>query len=163
METRPAGEAQEDPIKTLIQRDTRNALKGSTALYLISAPILILATRAFLAFFHTPLTTFPAFYEIYIISITLLALVTYLWLRFHPASTMRIQLYLLGILGLSIGGGFFLIGAPGFLSSAYWRGQAELQDPKCTRDGGELAVLGGRTLVCLKCSRVPRVGFETPK
>src|SRR5712692_1465978 len=137
METGPAGDAQEDPIKTIIQRDTRKIVKGSTALYLISAPILILVTRVFLAFFDTPLTTFPAVFDIYIISISLLALLTYLWLRHRPESTMRIQLYLLGILGLSIGGGFFLIGAPGFLSSAYWRGQAELKDPRCTRDGGE--------------------------
>ena len=34
---------------------------------------------------------------------------------------------------------------------------------KCPQDDVEIVVFGQRSLVCLKCSRVPRIGFDSPK
>ncbi len=164
METGHDGQDHQDPVNVIIHRETRKILKGVTILYLISVPIYIFGISLFALAFRAQLNVFTYLSYLYAITLALYALFVYLWLSNNPNAVLRNHLYAIGLLGFGSGGTFFIIGALEFLSSGYWRGQMGRKNPaKCPRDNGELALFGQGSLVCLRCSRVPRVGFDIPK
>ncbi len=48
-------------------------------------------------------------------------------------------------------------------SVGYWTRQVRRNQPiRCSRDDGEVAIFGDKSLVCTKCSRLLKVGLDIP-
>ena len=97
-------------------------------------------------------------------SLSLYAMVAFLWARHRQSSALGVHFYILGLLGLSIGAIFFAWGALQFLSAGYWLRQYHKTGvARSARDGGEVLVYGNDSLVNVKSSKLVRIGWDLPR
>ena len=153
-----------DPVKQLVRKEVPGVVRKSFLSYLAGAIGLLIVVGALSFVFGSTFYPWTGFLQIIGIIATLYAGIVYLWAKLKGSGGLGVQLYVLGFLGLSLGGFLFSWGGYSLLSAGYWERQASKnQGCKCWRDGGDLVVVGGETLACLKCSRRIRIGSDIPK
>ena len=99
-----------------------------------------------------------------IVASSLYAVVIYLVTRSRQSSGLAVNFYLLGLLGLAVGGFLAVWGAAGFLSAGYWTRQyLASRRMKCTRENGDVVAFGDQRLVCTTCSKLVKIGRDLPR
>jgi hypothetical protein len=153
-----------DPVLELVRRDVLKVIQKSFLIYLAASALFALALGTLSFVFGEAGYPWTGYQEILGFTIALSVGIIYLWAKRKSSRGLGIHFYILGVLGLSMGGFVFGWGGFSLLSAGYYERQAsKCQGCKCWRDGGDLVVVGGETLACLKCSRKIRIGFDAPK
>lgn len=154
----------QDPVGELVGREVLKVVRKSFLIYFVAAILSVVVIGAFSFVFGGVGYPWTSYLEILGFIIAFYTLVVYLWSKLKNSRGLGIHFYILGVLGLSQGGFFFSWAGESLLSAGYWQRQASTnQGCKCTRDNGDLVVVGGETLACLKCSRRIKIGYDIPK
>lgn len=157
-------QASPDPVVELVGKEVLETVRKSFLIYLAAAILSVVVIGAFRFVFGGAGYPWTGYEEILGFIIAFDTLVVYIWSKLKNSRGLGVHFYILGILGLSQGGFFFSWGGESLLSAGYWQRQASKgQGCKCWRDNGDLVVVGGETLACLKCSRRIRIGYDIPK
>jgi hypothetical protein len=161
----------ENPIEQLILRDASKQFRSALSSNIVNT-VLAFATSIFLAIIPfgiswSNLWIFQAVGS----TTTVYSAVVYWRFKANPSTSFAVHCLFLAILGFllapapAIFFGGLLYGFAGYqmASVRHWMRQVRANRPiMCTRDGGEVAVFGGASLVCTKCSRLLKVGFDVP-
>lgn len=153
-----------DPVRDLVGREALKVVRKSFLLFLVAAALSVVVVGALSFVFGGASYPWTGYEEILGFIIAFYTLIVYLSFKLKNSRGLGIHFYILGVLGLSQGGFLFSWGGESLLSAGYWQRQASSgQGCKCWRDNGDLVVVGGETLACLKCSRRIRIGYDIPK
>jgi hypothetical protein len=153
-----------DPVLELVRREIRNTVRKSFLTYIAGAVLAVVAVGALGLLFGGSGYPWTGFQEIIAFVVAISAAAVYLLARLKSSKGMGTAFYVLGVLGLGMGGVIFGWGGYSLLSAGYYERQAtKNQGCKCWKDGGDIVVVGGESLACLKCSRRIRIGFDVPK
>ncbi len=155
----------ENALGRIVRRDVSKAARSSAILYLVSAVLTIVGTRVLSLVWGSSFQGLSeSVLDIFVGAVAGYAGLVSLRTRSRPAGSIGFHMYALGLLGLSSGAIFNAFGGVGFLSIGYWMRQFHKNvGMRCGRDGGEIVVLGEDSLVCTKCSRLVRIGYNIPR
>jgi hypothetical protein len=161
----------DNPIEQIISRDAakifRSALSGD-----IVNTVLVFATSLVLVVlpFGVPWNSLWIF-QTAGLATTIYTGLTYWRFKVSPSTKFTVHCSVLAVLGFSLAPApaiFFaglLFGFAGYqmASAGYWMRQVRKNQPvRCPRDRGELAAFGDASLVCTKCSRLLKIGYDVP-
>jgi len=153
-----------DPVIELVRREVRKVVQKSFLIYLVTAFLAVVIVGAVSLVFGGGTYPWSGYQEIFGFIVAAYAGAVFLLVRLKSSKGLGTHFYALGILGLSLGGFLYAYAGYSFLSAGYYERQASKnQSCKCWNDNGDLVVVGGVTLACLKCSRRSRVGFNVPR
>ena len=148
----------------LTRGEIRKVVQKSFLIYLVTAFLVVVTVGTISLLFGGGVYPWTGYQEILDFIVAAYAGAVFLVVRLKSSQGLGTHLYALGILGLSLGGFLYAWGGYSLLSAGYYERQASKnQRCKCWRDNGDLVVVGGETLACLKCSRRIRIGFDVPK
>ena len=157
--------APEDLLGQIVRRDVVRVVRSSTILYLVNAGIVILAGRVLSSIFTSYYSDgfLGTLFDFYAAAIAVYAVIVYIWSRSRQSRNLASHVYILGVLGLTLGTLLFAWGAVQYLSAGYWLRQYFSGRCKSGVDEGEVAVYGTDKLVNTKSSRLVRIGFDIPR
>ena len=157
--------APEDLLGQIVRRDVVRVARSSTILYVVNAGIIILAGRVLSSIFTS--YYFNGFLgtllDFYVAAIAIYAIIVYIRSRSWQSKNLAIHVYILAVLGLTVGTLLFAWGAVQYLSAGYWFRQYYSGRAKSAVDRGEVSVYGADKLVNIKSSRLVRIGFDIPR
>lgn len=159
----------DDVLSRIISRDVTKAARGAAILYIVNLVGLILIdTVLFLAgtpiFFFVQFSGFDPIIDGIAIAITIYALFVFILGKHRQSAQLGAHFYIVGLLGLGVGGLFFSWGGWQFLSIGYWlRSYRKSGVARSPRDDGEIVAYGSESLVNKKTSKLVRIGYDYPK
>ena len=157
--------APEDLLGQIVRRDVVRVVRSSTIIYLVNAGIVILPGRVLPSIFTSYYSDgfLGTLFDFYATAIAVYAMIVYIWSRSRQSRNLASHVYILGVLGLTLGTLLFAWGAVQYLSAGYWLRQYFSGRCKSGVDEGEVAIYGTDKLVNTKSSRLVRIGFDIPR
>jgi hypothetical protein len=153
-----------DPVLVLVRREILKVVKKSFLIFLVTAFLLVVSVGTLSFILGGGIYPWTPFEEIFGFILAIYAGTIYLLVRLRSSQGLGAHFYIMGIIGLSLGGFLFSWAGYSMLSAGYYERQASKnQHCKCWKDNGDLVAVGGETLACLKCSRRIRIGFDVPR
>lgn len=158
-----------DALARIVSRDVAKAARGAAVLFIVNTIIVVLFDLAFsllgspFLYFFT-VSGYAWVLDGIAVGFSVYAIIVFLWARHNQGAGLGLHFYTLGLLGLGVGSLLFSWGAVQFLSAGYWLRQYHKTGvARSARDGGEVVVYGGDSLVNQKTSRPVRIGWDLPK
>ncbi|HLC10522.1 MAG TPA: hypothetical protein VJL56_01605 [Candidatus Bathyarchaeia archaeon] len=161
----------DNTIESIILRDASKQFRSALSSNIVNT-VLAFATSVFLVIIPFGISWSNLWiFQAVGLTTTVYSAVVYWRFKAKPSTSFTVHCLFLAVLGFllapapAIFFGGLLYGFAGYqmASVRYWMRQGRnSQLIRCTRDGGEVAVFGGTSLVCTKCSRLLKVGFDVP-
>ena len=159
----------EDVLGRIIRRDVAKAARDAAILYIVNTGIVILfdltiflVGTPFLFFFR--LTGYEFVLDSIATAIAVYAVAVFLSTRYRQNALPGVHFFVVGFLGLAVGGLLFSWGGWQFLSTGYWFRQYRKSGvARSPRDNGEIVAYGSESLVNRKTSRFVRIGYDYPR
>jgi hypothetical protein len=162
----------ENPVERIILHESREIFRRAFSGYAVNTLLAVVTSWfiAILPFLGIPPSYLTPF-QVLGVAVALYSGIVYWRFRKNSSTGFAGHCYVLAVLGFSLaatpavllGGLLFSFAGYEMASIGYYLRRVSKRLPlQCGRDGGEVAVFGNNSLVCLKCSRLFKVGFDIP-